>query len=246
MKKCIVSFASAGRESYQKALLRMIEVSKPHWDGDFILYSQGGYCDKYLDVNIELGHDMPHCIRDTAKPHNLVPYQFKLIMIQKARDAGYEQIIWLDSTIKLIKNPQPLLDQATNNGVVVFDNIGHKLSHWIHDSALIALGVNPTDRDYINTLPQIMACVIIFDFRHPVAQETFEEWWVHSQNGVSFCNGYSSSRPEYIAHRHDQCILSYLLYKRGIKYNPYGQLVYPPHDTDGQFGTDIYFVNKGI
>ncbi len=252
MKKCIVSFAAHGRENYNKALLRLIDSAKPHWDGDYMLYSKDGYADKWSDIPIELGNgSMPSCSLGIAEPHNIVPYQFKLVMIQKARDAGYDQILYIDSTIRLLKNPQPLLDQANKQGVVAFENLGHPLANWITDQALSQLGCgepsswSEEELGWLRKMPQVMACALIWDFTHPLASIVFEDWWKRSRDGITFMEG-SSIRPEFKSSRHDQSCISFILNQRGIKFNPYGNLVYPPNDTDHTFGDDIYFVNKGI
>lgn len=247
MKKCIISFASHGRENYNQALLGLISSCHKIWDGDYFIYSLDGYIDKYLNVPIIMGQGKyPKTSMGQCYNNNEVPYQFKVAMFQMAIDNGYDQVIWMDSTTRMMKHPKNLLDQAKKQGVVTFHNLGHPLCHWISDAALTKLGVNPKDREYINTLPQIMACVIIFDFTNPKGKEIFQKWKQHSQDGVSFQNGYGSERPEFIAHRHDQAILSYIVHKEGIPMNPYGELCYPPHHVTKEYGSDIYFLNKGV
>lgn len=241
----IVSFASKGRENYNKAQLALIQsaVHGVNWNGHYDIKSLDGWCDSYCGVGISLGA-YPSCQKFKCKTHQEVPYQFKLAMIQDAREKGYTQVIWCDSTIQFLKPIDPLLESAKKNGIVVFDNVSYPLAAWIHDEALIRLGIDLSNREYINKLPQIMACCIIFDFSNPVAGEIMDEWIAISEDGVSFRNNVSS-RPEYIDHRHDQAILSYLVYKRGIKYHPYGELVYPPHQITKEYG-DPYFMNKGV
>ena len=246
-KPIIISFASQGRENYNKAMLYLISSCQDIWDGDYMLWSLDGYIDQYKDVSIILGNGKyPNSTMGQCYNHAEVPYQFKPHLFQKAFDEGYRQVIWCDSTIRMLKHPKPLLEIAKKQGVVTFHNLGHPLSHWISDAALNQLGVNPKDRNTINTLEQIMACVIIFDFDNPNGLEIFNEWMKHAQDGVSFQNGYGSSRPEFISHRHDQAVLSYIVQKAGIPMQPYGQLCYPPHHETKEFGKDIYFLNKGL
>lgn len=247
MKDCIVSFASHGRENYNQGMHNLIRsLNDCGYEGGKLMYSFDSYVDEYLGVKIERGLSMnyPNSKAFMCHNHNEIPYQFKLAMIQRAREAGYEQVIWCDSTVRMVKDPQPLLEMSKEKGVCVFDNLGHGLAPWISDIACKMLGIN-MEKELPN-LPQIMACVVIFDFTNKVGVEIFEEWVRHSQNGVSFANGNGSERAEFKAHRHDQCILSYLIHKRGIAYEPYGKLVYPPHDVSGEYGNDIYFINKGV
>lgn len=247
-KKVIISFSSHGRENYNKAMLCLIKSCKEAgWDGDYLLYSFDGYCDEYMGVKINLCKSIkfPQPNAFVASHHSEMPYQFKVAMVQLAIEAGYEQVIWCDSVIRMMKHPQTLLDQAKEKGIVVFNNLGHPLANWISDAALTQLGIDVNDADYISTLPQIMACCILFDFTNSKAVEIFEEWKTHSLDGISFQNN-GSGRYGFVAHRHDQAILSYLAYKNGIEFSPYGQLVYQPHEETKEYGDDIYFLNHGI
>lgn len=244
-KTCIVSFSSQGRENYNAAMLRLISTSKEcGYNGDFILHQFDGYVPDYRGVTITQGKGVSypqpkafHCYN-----HAEVPYLFKLAMIQLARETGYTQVMWCDSTICMDKLPTHLWDLASKQGVVTFDNLGHPLLPWISDIALERLGISEEE---LKVVPQIMACVLMFDFSHPIAVEIFDEWLEHGKNGVSFQNN-GSTREGFKAHRHDQAILSGILHRRGINPQPYGDLVYEPNDTDLKFGNNFSFVNKGI
>lgn len=244
MKKCLISYAKNARERYVEAQLRLIKSAKPYWDGDYIMYAEDGYCDEYLEVPITLGkYPVPDLLKDEPYNHAEKPYGFKVNLFQIARERGYEQVVWCDSTIQIQKNLQPMLDHAAKHGLAVFDNLGHPLKNWISDIAVERSGLTPEE---LEVCPQIMACVIIFDFTNPKGLEVFETWLARSRDGVSFQNGYGSDREGFKAHRHDQAALSAICYKQGIEFLPYGKLVYPPHDKSGEYGHDIYFVNKGL
>jgi hypothetical protein len=172
-----------------------------------------------------------------------VPYQFKPFIMQEAREAGMDVVIWCDSTITMERDISPLLKIANKRGVVAFHNLGHDLQGWISDVAAQQLQL--TDDDLWG-MPQIMACVIIFDFTNAMGRRIFHDWITASRDGVSFQNGYGSSRVGFVAHRHDQAVLSGLLAKNKIPLEPYGKLVYEPHDQTKKYGSEIYFVNRGI
>lgn len=237
--KCITSFSSTGRENYNKALLRMIKSCQEcGWDGGYHIRTLDGYVDEYMGVKIINGAYPAGC-----NNHAEVPYGFKPAIIKEAIDKGYEQVVWCDSTIKMMKDITPLLDYAKQFGVCAFDNLGYPLNGWISDIALERLQI--TEKDLLD-IKQIMACCIIFDISNPVGKRIFNEWYEASKDGVSFQNGYGSSRRGFVAHRHDQAVLSGLLWKYKIELLPYGKLVYQPHDTTFEYGKDIYFLNKGV
>jgi hypothetical protein len=243
-KKCIVSWSSVGRENYPAAQLRLIKSCvNAGWDGDYIIQSLDGYCDNYMGVPIELGRYPQSVKYPLHNNHAEIPYGFKPVLIQEALEKGYEQIIWCDSTVRLAKHPQALLNLASDRGVVAFDNLGHPLKNWISDIALQMLEIS---EEQLQEIKQIMACVIIFDLSNPVGLKIFTEWVDRSRDSFSFQNGYGSNRPGFVAHRHDQAVLSGILWKNNIELLPYGTLVYPPHDRTGEYGNDFYFINKGV
>jgi hypothetical protein len=237
--KVIVSFACKGRENYPKAQLRLVKscASIP-WDGDYIIRSLDGDCDEYCGIPILLG-SYPE---GSTNNHAEIPYAFKVDIIKEAIDKGYKQIIWADSTVLMAKNVNRLLAYAAEHGVAAFDNLGHPLYKWISDYALQKLNI---PESVLPVIPQIMACVIIFDIENVRGKRIFDRWYAASRDGVSFQN-YGSDRPGFISHRHDQAVLSGLLYQHNIPILPYGRLVYHPHEETGEFGQDIYFINKGI
>ena len=240
-KKCIVSFGSKGLymynrhlEDYNKGLKTMITSTIGTWDGDYLIHSIDADFTEYMGVEIT--------INKSLNTHGEVPYQFKPAMIDIAYKLGYEQVVWVDSTIRMVKHPQELLDHAKKYGVCVFDNLGHPLKYWCSDIAQSKQGVTNAEME---TMQQIMACVIIFDFTNPKGKEIFERWKQASLDGISFKNE-RSNREGFRGHRHDQAVLSMICAKESIPLLPYGYLVYPPHDQTKEYGDNIYFVNKGI
>lgn len=245
MKKCktaIISYSSHGRENYNESMLRLIKSN--HWDGDYLLYSFDGYVDEYLGVKINLCRSLqtPQPKDFIASHHSEVPYQFKVALFQIALEKGYDQVIWCDSTIQLLKHPQAALDRAKKEGIVVWNNLGHPLQNWISDKACEKLEIPD---QLLPELKQIMACVIIMDFRNILTLEVFDQWKKASLDGISFIN-HGSKRPGFQAHRHDQAVLSWLCYKHDIQISPYGELCYPPHHENGEYidSKEVVFLNK--
>lgn len=241
-KPVIVSFSSKGREDYNKGMLDLIKSTIDcGYDGDYLMYSLDGNVSNYLGIGIELGNGkMPSNDIFPCSPHNIVPYQFKIAMIQKAKDLGYTKIIWCDTSAKMNKDFTPLLDKAKRNGVVVFDNLGHPVWRWIADVACEKLGVS---EDIIKSIPQIIAGIQVWDFSSPIANKIFNAWMERSLDGVSFQNN-GSKREGFIAHRHDQAVLSIICWQNNIPFEPYGTVVCPPHQITKEYGDNYYFYYK--
>lgn len=233
-KRCLISFASKGREDYNKAMTRNIIEARKHYDGDMLYYSLDNGWRTVEDVEIKQGLPV------ACPPHSQVPYGFKPYLFKEAYDKGYRQILWLDSTIVVSRDLAPIFKEMKKRGVIAFHNLGHDLNKWISDIAAKNL-----DLDLSKPIPQTMACCMGFDLDHSDGKRIFDKWYEMAQDGESFQNN-PGSFPGHVSHRHDQSIISGLLSKEPIKMLPYGSLVYQPHDTNGEFGNDFYFVNKGV
>lgn len=227
-KPILVSVASHGRENYCKAQLSLIKSSIGKFNGDYLMRSVDGYCDNYMGVKIHLG-GWPTCEKyGTSWQHKDMPYQFKPFAIQQALEMGYKRIMWADSTIRIMKDIEPLWEQAATHGILAWDNEGHPLDKWIAPHAAEAVGIDPKG------VKQIMSCAVLFDFNHPKTQAVFDAWIAHSLDGSFQEKGHKN-------HRHDQALLSALLHKHGIEVQPYGPLAYP-HYTP----VKPYILNWGV
>jgi hypothetical protein len=218
-KRCLISYAKNGRENYEKALDRNRTEAIKYYGGDF-LYAKDSL--------------PPGC-----KPHSEVPYAFKPYLFAESIKQGYNQVLWLDSTICVNADLEPIFKVMKERGVVAFHNPGHELRKYISDKAIMNTGVNINDNP-----AQIMACVVGFDLEHPMGKKIFNEWMQLANDGSSFQEN-GSIRPEFIAHRHDQACLSALLHINDVKLLPYGNLVYEAHEN-GYDDKIAYFINRGI
>jgi len=215
----ILSYASKGREDYPAMLKRLQESLDKNYTGEYYLHDQ-----------TTMG-DIPQPNLFECKRHSEIPYQFKYGLIQYFRERGHKRIIWLDSSFTITKDPFELLD-----GVMAFDNLGHPLPNYIADHAVANLG-NPD----IN-IPQTWGGAIGFDFNLEWVCNLFSEIVHHSLIG-SFNEG-SSSRPGFIAHRHDQAVMSVLFHKHRVPLIPYGKIVtHPHHKPPYEYGTDFYLIH---
>ncbi len=227
-KTCVISFSSKGREDYNKALLGMIDSVKDKApEIDILVYSPDHDKKEHNGVTI-------HKWEGTS--HKEIPYGFKPELFLEAAAKGYEQVIWMDSTVRLLRHPQKALDYAGTNGFAVYDNIGHPLKPYIDNHAIKNLEIGSEELD---ECPQIMACVIVMDLRHDHVKKVLLEWHQQMDEG-----SFNETEGAEKGHRHDQAVLSYLLWKNQQVFLPYGQLCYPPHHETGEH--EVIFLNKGI
>lgn len=244
MKDVIVSFATKGREAYHLQLLRLIDSCKQHWKGDLLIYSPDHELNEYKGVTIHKKWPDPVGIKSYT--HQEMPYQFKTALIQKAVELGYERIIWLDSSMQVKKDLAPLFDNEF--GITVFENLGHPTWKYLSDDAAKLLsnaGFLSNEEYYkdVYKIPQIWGGAFALDFTNQNAKGFFAVLKDFSTNG-SFKDG-KSIRPDFVAHRHDQSVMSVLLVK-SCNMLPYGQILCPPHDRNGEYGNDPYLICRGL
>lgn len=180
MKKCIVSFADT--PVYQ-AKMRRLEKSIPQGT-DFL-----GFTDvKQID----------------CEPHSVIPYKFKAASIKKARELGYEIVLWCDSPIHVIKPLDQAWEYLIENKYFFFDNIGHSCGKWSNQKALDYFGVS---KEEAMGIKMIMACCMGFNFSDKSVKELADEYYELADYL------YPGSWDD---HRHDQTVMSFLLWRDGF------------------------------
>lgn len=186
MKKCIVSFANK-ENRYVQNLARLSDSLRNNFDGDFIAFVGEKSCG--------------------AESHFDNPYNFKIHCIQRAIDAGYEQILWLDSSCFAIKNVQPIFDEITNEGFV-FQDIGFTLDQWCNDFTLSYFGMTREQAKEVRLIGN--AGFLGFDITRPLCREFFDKWKASMVAGC-FKGSWSD-------HRHDLSCSSAIIHQMGIAY----------------------------
>ena len=208
-QRVLLSMAINGREDYVEKSINLERSIAQKWRYDTRLYKS---------------------YPDFVTPHTVIPYKFKYDLIKQARKDGYLQIFWLDSSIRLATSDLPYI--FPESGIIAFDNLGHPLWKYISDKAAANLNVSDSE---LKMIPQTWGGALGFDFTKDKACEVFEEICKHSLNG-SF-ETYPSRRTEFVAHRHDQAVISVILWKHKIKLLPYGEIVSAEHAKSGEHGT---------
>lgn len=228
MKSCLISFSS---KDYNKKLLHLLDSAIEHWKGDYLIYSPDHELSEYKGIPIYKGYPQPQDMPSFT--HDEMPYQFKIALIQQAAEMGYERIVWLDTSMQLAKDITPLFGEM---GIGVFHNLGHDLYKYISDDAQISLGISD---DFLMKVTYIWGGALFFDFSKKNAIDVFERIKKYSLNG-SFKDG-TSQRPGFIAHRHDQSVLSVLVYGHSDVYN-YGMIASKEHARTKEYGNNYFII----
>ncbi len=217
---CLISYSSIGRENYNRHLMHLLDSAENKLEPTgYMIYSPDHHLEVYNGIKINKPPvDCPD--------HKKIPYGFKPFMFLEAFKKGFEYVIWCDSTV-MVHAKTKAFEHAKKHKVGAWHNLGHDLDNYVNDTAIKGMGME------LNNTPQIMACVIVF---HVSGMDILQRWW----QAREYFKEDETNHTEFVAHRHDQAILSWILYEEGIPLIPYGTLCYPPYQCD----FDIEFVNR--
>ena len=214
-KRAIVTFANE-RGNYIKGVERLESSLIMDSDFDFIKF---------------IGEQTIGC-----PPHLENPYAFKIYAIDKAREMGYTQILWLDSSVAAIKSTKPIWDIIEQDGYIMQD-AGHYVGRWCNDYTLNYFGIT---RDEAMTMPMYgNAGLLGLDFKKTIPYQFFYQW---KESMLAGCfkgawtnNAKTESQDERCAgHRHDMVCGSIIADRMNMKYQngenilEYADLSAPP------------------
>lgn len=182
--KAIVSLATKNG-NYVNRLARLEESLKNNFDGDFF------------------GFIGEHSVG--APRHIENPYAFKIYAINAVREQGYNQILWLDSSVFAIKNVQPVFDEIDKDGFIM-QEAGHYVSDWCNDAALAYFKL--LRQDARGMLMYGNAGFLGLDFNITIGREFFTAW-EDSMKAGAFKGDWSD-------HRHDMSAGSIIANKLGM------------------------------
>jgi hypothetical protein len=179
----------------------------------FVTYADGHYIPVQATLVKSIHKHHPdatifsfHELKTIGSPsHQERPYAFKVYAVEYARKLGYDVVIWLDSPFRLIKPIDEWIKEIEKVGVYL-QRDGWWCGQWANDNSLKYFGVS---RDEAMTIPNIYACILAFDFRHPITPVFFERWKTACDDGAFCGKGKNTEKTESqdercLGHRHDQ------------------------------------------
>jgi hypothetical protein len=169
-----------------------------------------------------------------AVSHEENPYNFKVVAIQKALDAGYKKIFWIDCSIYARWNPNHIFEILDVHGYYFVKN-GYNVCQETNDYCLNWFGVL---RDEAEGIPQVASGFWGLDFNRPESIEIFNKWKESCEagcfKGSRGHNPAESSDPRFLWHRQDQSCLSLAIAPYKLNLDEMGRiLTYNYKDPSG-------------
>jgi hypothetical protein len=194
----------------------------------FVSFATGIYIEKQkrLEFSVrKFGYDIftYTTFESIGSPtHEESPYEFKLHAIRAVYMKGYDIVIWCDSIIQLLRPITSWIPEIEKRGVYLQKD-GHRLGNWANDRALEEFGVKRDDVMAEGTT--IYACVMAFDFRHPITKRFLYRWKQCADKGLFRGKWNNKDRsesqdPRCEGHRHDQTCAELVARELEIKVGP--------------------------
>jgi hypothetical protein len=193
MKVCVVNFSDY---RYKIGQDRLVEsLNNNNFKGDIITF------DSYEQVG--------------SKSHSEVPYQFKVYAIEKARQMGYDIVLYCDASLYAIKDIQPCIDYIIQNGYLLENNDGN-VAMYSTDTCLNEFGLN---REESATIRLHSAGFTGLNFNNELCAEFFRQWYLYASQEKTFIGHWNNDNHECSnsslckGHRHDQTVASIVAYR---------------------------------
>lgn len=214
MKRAIISLATE-RGNYYKGLCRLAESLRHNFSGDFI-----GFMGE-----ASVG----------APKHLDNPYAFKIYAHKIVRDMGYDQVMWLDSSVYSIKPVDRVFDLLDDTGVIM-QEAGCYVGQWCNDETLKYFDIN---REQAMQMPCYgNAGFLAFDWRKFWARNFFLPWEKAMLDGM-FKGSWSN-------HRHDLTCGSIIANQMHLKYIPGNEILQYAAPTDTPNNETICLFAQGL
>ena len=162
-KKCVISLG-VGKPVFKLTLQRLGEsLKRVGFEGDYL------YWDELL----------PSGCSDQFE----APFAFKSYCFYKARELGYEQVLWIDAPCVAIRKMAPVFRSMERHGYIFFNNnYGQMMGQWSSDDALAK---NQISREEALAMPEIPCSVLGLDLRSDLACRFLDGWHQIMADGIT-------------------------------------------------------------
>lgn len=162
--------------------------------------------------------------------HSDKPFAFKCSALRDAVEDGYDQLLWLDSSILPLRSLEPIWEIAEREGVWLARN-GWFNSFWTNNAAYPILGITREENDKI---PHVVGGAFAVDLRHPKGGEFFKQFCHYGLETRAFVGPLTGGVG--VQHRNDQTVLSVIAWRLEIPLTDCpAYFAYAAYEADGSF-----------
>jgi hypothetical protein len=193
MKHCIVNFSNDYFVKGQDRLIKSLQEN--NYLGDIITFNH------YEQVG--------------SKTHQQVPYQFKVYAIEKARQMGYDVVLYCDASLYAIKDVMPVIYHIIEKGYLL-EHCGFKAGQYSTDLCLNEFGLT---RDDSMNIKLHSAGFTGLNFKNEKATHFFDRWLKLAKEEITFCGDWNNEKKQCsndercLGHRHDQTTASIIAHQ---------------------------------
>ncbi len=205
-KICVISYASYNK-SYRAGIDHIKSALKKIGFRGHFMYRIGGWPD-LEGGSFKLAH---------------IPYAFKPCFLKEAYRLGYRFVLWLDASIRPMKNLESVFQAIEKRGYF-FYGAGHTLAQYCNKEVMEAM-CEPVEN--AQNIPSVAAGVFGLDLYHPLGFQVMEKWYEAAVKETPF-----------ISPRPDQNVLSILIDQLHLNEWEASGLAWEKPDDSTQFFID--------
>jgi hypothetical protein len=197
MKHCIVNFSD---HKFKKGQDRLREsLIQYGYQGDVLLFNE------YNQIG--------------SKSHQEVPYQFKVYAIEKARNLGYDIVLYCDASIYAISDVMPVINHIISKGHLM-EYCGFSAGQFSTDLCLKEFNLT---RDEAMLIKLHSAGFTGLNFKNELTTKFFDKWFQRAKEEITFCGDWNNNYNQCsndklcLGHRHDQTVASIIADKLNME-----------------------------
>lgn len=175
------------------------------------------------------------------------PYSFKMHSIQTAINAGYTEILWLDTSVWAVAPVHPIFDIISEQGYF-FEGNGCFLGEWCSDKVLYFYKIG---RDAAMDIPMAQGGFMGFNFNNLIGEKLFSSLTI-AYNADLFKGDWNnedksvSNDNRVKGHRHEQSCMSAIIHTLGIPFSHNAEYVQYGGMYDKIISEKVIFKCQGI
>jgi hypothetical protein len=174
------------------------------------------------------------------------PYTIKAAAFDKAIKLGYEQIIWMDCSVQVVKDLTDWFKLIDNDGYY-FMMGGWNCAQECNDYSLTYFGFT---RDQAELMPSLWSCIFAIDLRFDKPRQVMQEFLESCKLGVFHGSRHHDGQSQdarFLHHRQDQSALSLAFHRAEISkiHIPQAHMAYTGMGAEVK-DTTLFTVQGGI